>query len=227
MIPSKNHIKSEKLREEDKLEEALKAINLALKDYEKNKDIEGLCRAYQSRILVYKHLYLNTHDKKYYDQALADCDSSLYLAKQNEFKDLYSSCYFRFGEIYMLVNNYKKATENYLNAIEYFEGSKAEKGDYTYHLGEAMYKNGDKVKGKIAMFLGLHMIQKNKKGVDEFLINVWESGAFMRLAECLQYDSLAESIEYMTKAKEIIAKDKRLIIRRRQWKELNKRIIKV
>jgi len=219
---SELHKKAEQAREEEKFDQALDLIQKAIENYEKEKNYEGLSRAIQSRALTYKHLLLLSNDQKYLDLAGKDAEESLIIAKNYNLTNVFSSCYFRLGEIAMLVKDFKKAIKNYQQALVSYNGTSAEKGDYRYHLGEALYRNGDKEKGKEMILQGLKEIQGNSAEVDSFLIHVWESGCYIRLADLLRDDEPEKAKKYLQKAKQISESDEKLIIRRRQIRGLSK-----
>ena len=91
-------------------------------------------------------------------------------------------------------------------------------------MGEAKYRKGDKKEGKGLILKGLEEIRKGAKELDPFLIHVWESGVHMRLAELLRKDEPKESKLHLQKAQEIANSDEKLVIRRRQIKELTKKL---
>jgi hypothetical protein len=74
------------------------------------------------------------------------------------------------------------------------------------------------------MLAGVEEIKRNMGEVDEFLGHVWLSGGYMRLAECLVEADKEKARKYWLRAKEIADQDDRLVIRRRQIKELGKRL---
>ena len=78
------------------------------------------------------------------EKAFLDANRSFEVAKENDLESLYSSCFFRIGEIFMLKKDFKKAASFYENAVSSFSGYEAEKGDFIYHWGEAVWKTGDK-----------------------------------------------------------------------------------
>lgn len=220
---SEMHRKSEELRESDKHVEALQFIEKAIIGYQREKNYEGLSRALQSRFLIYKHLFLLTKDEAFAILGQKDAESSLAIAQKYNLFHVFSSCYFRLGESAMLFKDYKNAVNNYQRAVDKYEGSKSEKGDYRYHLGEALYRSGEKIKGEAVMLQGLKEIQSNANEVDSFLIHVWESGCYMKLAELLKEAKPKEAGEYLESAREIAQSDKKLIIRRRQIGDLSKK----
>lgn len=216
------HRESETAREEDRHLDALKLIEEVIIEYQKERNYKGLVKAVQSRCLIYKHLFLLTNDEVFILLANSDADTSLKIANSYNLHDLFSSSYFRRGEITMIAENYEEAINNYKKALETYIGTDAEKGDYKYHLGTALYFKGDKKEGKELMLQGLKEIQDNKDQVDSFVANVWESGCYMRLAEVLKEDEPEKAKKYLELAKKIIDSDERLIIRKRQWEKLSR-----
>lgn len=221
MTAEELHKKSEEEREKDNHLEALKLIEEALIEYQKEKNYKGFIKALQSRCLIYKHLALLTDDGVFIYLARSDAETSLKIVYSHNLHELMSSSYFRIGEIEMLAKNFEEAIKNYKKALETYIGSGAEKGDFRYHLGEALYKNGQKKEGLEVLLEGLKEIKENRNEVDSFLANVWESGCYMRLAEVSKDDEPDKAKEYLTGAKKIIDSDERLIIRKRQWQKLN------
>ena len=125
----------------------------------------------------------------------------------------------------MLTENFQEASDYFQKSVENYTGSKAEKGDFTYHFGEAVWKSGDKKRGKELMLEGLSIIQANRSEVDPFLIHVWESGAYMRLSECMFLEDPDEARKHFEKGLQIVNSDKKLVIRKRQYKKLAKKFI--
>lgn len=214
------HKESEIAREQDKHLDALKLIEEAIIGYQKENNTRGFTKALQSRVLIYKHLFLLTKDKGFATLARKDAEASLEIAQEKNLSDILSSCYFRVGEIATIEEDFDKAIEYYSKALEFYEGTKAEEGDYRYHLGTVLYIHGEKEEGKKAMLRGLREIQDNRNQVDSFVANVWESGCYMRLAEVLREDEPEKAKKYLELAKKIIDSDERLIIRKRQWEKL-------
>jgi len=218
------HQKGALLREQDKHELALQYLTRAIVFYQKESDYKGLIDTLKDRVLTWKHYFLLTNDKVYAILALKDSEAMLAIANQYKLKDKFDTAYFRLGEIAMLFENFSLASKYFKNSIKYFNGCAAEKGDYRYHLGEAIYRNGRKETGKKIMLQGLDEITKNIKGIDPFLIHVWESGCHMRLAEMLFRDEPMVSLEHYRKAQKIALTDPKLVIRKRQIEELGKKL---
>jgi len=214
------HKLGEKLREEDRLQEAVDAFTAAIVKYKIAKDYRGLVDALRSRSLTWKHLFLVHNKRDHLKLAAIDARASLLIAKRKNIKSELSKCYFGMGETQMLKKSYNKAVLYYKKSLLFYKGSLAEKGRHKYHLGEALYRLGRKKQGKEEMLKGLEEIEKGKEGVDSFVFNIWKSGCLMRLTELLLKDDSKKAKEYLKLAGGIVKSDKRLVIRKRQLQEL-------
>lgn len=214
------HHQANVAREEDRHLEALKLIEEALIEYSRRNDSKGIAMAIADRVLIYKHLFLLSSQKAFVVLAKKDAEACLEIAQNFSLRKLYGVAYFRLGEAYMLFEDYEKAAENYRKSLENYIGTNTEKGDYKYHLGEAVYRAGKKEEGMRLLLEGLREIQENKDEVNDFVSHVWESGCYMRLAELLKEDNPTQAKMYLGKAQEIAKSDKKLIIRRRQISKL-------
>lgn len=218
------HVASETLRENDKLPEALSAIEVAILQYKQEKNYFGLCKALQSRCLTYKHLFLFSFDVSIATKAKDDAQASLSIAMQHHLYNALGSCYFRLGEAENLFKHYREAAAYFQKSLETYEGTNAEKGDYRYHFGEALIRSGKRDKGRRVMLQGLQEIRDNHDEVDSFLIHVWESGGLMKLAELFKDAESGVAKKYLEQARKIIEGDKRLVIRKRQFDMLSKKL---
>lgn len=216
------HAQAEDAREQDKHLEALELIEASFLAYQQDKNYEGLCQALQSRCLTYNHLFYLADDQVFAVMAQKDAEASLAIAKLHNLKNLLGSSYFRLGEIAMLFDDYSQAIKQYRKSLVHYIGTDCEKGDYRYHLGEALYRLGEKKEGKEQLEQGLKEIQDNSDQVDSFLFYVWESGAHMRLADLLRDDEPAEAKKHLVKVEKIISADPKLVIRKRQLESLKK-----
>lgn len=210
------------MRESDRHVDALKELDQAIVLYQEDSDYSGICEALQSRVLTFKHLHLLTNDLSFAIIAKKEAEASLEIAQKNNLKHKLGSCYFRLGEIAMIFKEFPTAIDWYKKALENYEGSLSEKGDYRYHLGEALYRSGQKEQGKETMFEGLSEIQEGALDVDPFLVHVWESGLHMKLADVLREDEPEEAKKHLDEARKIASSDPKLIIRRRQIEDIAK-----
>lgn len=216
------HELAEKAREKDKHLEALKFIEEAIFNYQKEKNYSSLVKAIQSRFLIYRHLFFLTKDHIYAFLAQKDSETSFLIAKKHNLSKIIGSCHFNLGKAAMLLKNSEEAIKQYKIAIEKYYGTNTERGDYYYHLGEAFFENGQREKGKETILKGLKEIEDNADEVDPFLVHVWSSGCHMYLARLLKEDHYQEAKKHFNKAKEIIDSDEKLIIRKRQIEKLVK-----
>lgn len=219
-VSSDFHHKSEVAREEDRHLESLQLIEEAFIEYQKENNHEGISRALQSRCLTYKHLFLLSKDKSYAVMGKKDAEASLEIAQIFNIDNVLGSAYFRLGEMAMLFEKYAEATDFYQKSLDNYTGTNCEKGDYRYHLGQAIYRSGNKEKGIEVILEGLKEIQDNRADVNSFLANVWESGVYIRLAELSEDANIGKAREYIQKAKTIVDSDAKLIIRKRQVEKL-------
>lgn len=216
------HEQSDIAREEDRLTDALNLIERVIAEYQKADDLEGVVSALLSRCLIHKHQFLVSNELKFAELAQNDAEECLQIAQSKKLTHGMGACYFRLGEIAMLFGNFEGAVNKYQSSIKHYEGTRCEKGDYQYHLGEALYRVGKKGQGKRVMLEGLREIQNNRNDVDSFLVNVWESGCYIRLAQLLKHDKSRQAASYLEKARAIIEPDPRLVIRKRQLELLVK-----
>jgi len=208
------HQQAENLREQDKLLEALKLYEEVIYKYQQENNYAGIVEALGGRCLTYKHLFLLSNDFSLAIIAKHNALSSLEIAEKFNLKDQIYRCYFRLGEMEMLFKNYKKAVNYYKKSLSLYPNEDAQKGDFIYHLGEAQCLKGDTKNGLANLSSGLTKIRQYRDSTDSFLINVWESGCLMKLFV------FTKDINYLNEARKIINADPRLIIRRRQIKNL-------
>jgi len=218
--PKELHGMGSDAREKDDHLIALQLLDHAIVGYQKEDDFEGMIDALKDRTLTWKHYFLLTKDTSYAILAQKDAEAMLAIAEEKGLKDKMSTSYFRLGEVAMIHNDYSSAIVNYEKSIEHYNGPLSELGDFRYHLGEALYREGQKDKGKKVMLEGLKEIQRGAKEILDFLINVWESGCHRILADLLRKDEPAEAKKHLKEAKRIVNSDERLVIRKRQVREL-------
>ena len=214
------HHRSEVAREEDRHLESLQLIEEAFLEYQKENNHEGIARALQSRCLTYKHLFLLSRDHSFAIMGKKDAEASLEISQEFNLDNVLGCAYFRLGEMAMLFEKYGEAVDFYQKSLDNYTGTTCEKGDYRYHMGEAMYRAGDKENGLETILEGLKEIQDNRGEVNSFLANVWESGVYLRLTELLKDSDVEKARGYIHKAQKIADSDDKLIIRKRQIEKL-------
>lgn len=222
----KLHQQAEKLREEDRHQDALLLYDQVIDRYNNQQNYRGFVEAWMGKCLTYKHLYLLTHDPSYITLATDAAQKALAAAKKHALTELLPFCLFRFGEIAMLSGDYPLAIDFYTQTLASYSHDDAQRGDFQYHLGESQYRNGETMTGFNTIMQGIRMIEKHEKTTDSFFWHVWLSGGYLRLAELLWKDDPKQAHEYLAQAADIIEHDDRLVIRKRQLEELKDKIAK-
>ncbi len=213
------------LRENNELLKALETLTRALVACGKKGDYLGMINALVERCLVWRHYYSQTKDDAFLVLAREDAKAMKQIADMTNTHVRDHTALFLMGNLEMLLGNFGNAVFYFKDALKYFKGGVAEKGDWRRHLGEALYKNGQEGVGKKAILKGIEEIKKGAKGVDSFLVKVWLSGAYMTLAELQANAKPKEARQFLNKATEIIKNDKRLVLREIQLRELRRKFV--
>ena len=214
------HHEAERLRETEKFEEAINLYDKVIEGYLEAKNYAGVADAMQGKVLTYKHLYARSKKEIYVKLATECAKSNREITKKYKIDNMYPSAYFRMGEVNRLGNNFREAILYFRKAYKLGKNSK-ERGDYLYHLGEALYRDGKKNLGKRKILEGMKLIKKDKNRLDNFIYNVWLSGVYGRLAQIFLLEkNNKEAKKYIDMAKKIIESDKRLVIRKKQLLEI-------
>ena len=210
--------KADLLREEGKSLEAIDLYNQALASFQEEKDYGSIIGALTGRLLAWKHLFYKTEAKIYAIIVKKEAETMLEITKEYGLKGKDHLLHFLNGTAAMLLQDYATGENEFRQAVALFPANNAEKGDWTAHLGEALYRNGKKEEGQKMILKGVEIIQHHASELDPFLYNVWVSGAYLRLAKLLKVDNQEESSIFFSKAQKIIESDDRLVIRKGQLK---------
>ena len=222
MDSHKLHIQAETLREEERFQEALQTYEQLILLYEKDHNYEKIAESLLGKFLTYRHLYFQTKDIVFAEIGKKSVEASLeIISRFNLSLEVKARAYFSLGECEMLFQQYPAAIHAYRKTLDLYPKKEGAIGNYRYHLGEALYHNGQKEEGKEALFQGLKEIREARKTMDEFVGRVWESGCHMRIADLLSTDEPEVAKEHLELAKRIVEGDERLVIRRRQIEALS------
>ena len=179
------------------------------------------------RLISWQHLFNHEEDKIYAILARKEAESMLTIAQEYGIHDRDYLIHFLFGKSCIFLKDFNCAEIEFKKAVEVFPHDNAEKGDLIAHLGEAIYRNGRKEEGERVILEGVQQIQAHHNDYDSFRINVWISGAYLRLAKILINDNRIEQAKiYLHKGEVIVLNDTRLVIRKQQLEILKKKIDK-
>lgn len=213
------------LREEGKTLEALNLYNQALVNYQKKHDYNGVLAVLSSRLISWQHLFNHEEDKVYVILARKEAESMLAIAHEYGIHDKDYLIHFLFGKSCIFLKDFNCAEIEFKKAIELFPHHNSEKGDWLAHLGEAIYRNGRQEEGERVILEGIQQIQSHQNDTDSFRINVWISGAYLRLAKILINDNKIEQAKiYLHQGEKIVLNDDRLVIRKQQLEGLKEKL---
>lgn len=212
--------RGERLREDTKFLEALHILDEAIIEFQKNGDYNGLIMTLKDRSLTWLHLYNYTQDEIYAILSKKDAESMVDIASHKKIKSSLAISYFTLAKSNVLLKDYSSAIDNYQKALDHHKGTMSERGDYRYHLGEALCLTGNNKHGIPLLKEGLSEIRQGRDEVDKFLANIWESRCLMILAQFLEDNNPEEARKYAMESKKIIDSDDRLVILNKQLNEL-------
>lgn len=219
------HQLAEEARESGDFQKALEYTDQATIAYQQDGDLLGLAEVQSSRQSTFKHLYRHTEDEIYLIFEKHAALAAVEIAEKSGFKEALGIPYHNLGKYYFEIKNYTNAAEAFKKAVTNLTESPSERhsrpsviADIQGHQFAAEYLAGDK-----------SALERAKKALNElenaeedstYAKNAWLSGAHLRIAEMVLEDNPSLAQEHLTKAKEIIEKDERQILRREQLKKL-------
>ncbi len=210
-------------REAGQFEESLKLNATALIKYDEENDVLGFCEAIADQTITLRHLYRITKSRNYLILAKHQLEAAIEIAQKAENEDALAIPLFNLGKVNVKLADYEAATDAYKKAVELQLKTMSQRpaivADYIIHMSLAEYKNGDKT-AKERLLAALTQLESAEE--DKYNKLVWISGAHMYLADMLRDDEPDNAQEYLTKAKDIIDSDDRLVLRQQQWEELAK-----
>lgn len=219
--------KAQNQREDGMFAAALDTCNAALLLSGNNKNRERSVQCLVDRAIVFRHLFEQNNDMLFAILVRKDAETILEMVKIWGVSERLHTAYYMLGQAALLFQDYVSAEKWFFKSLRYFKGNLTEKGSWRYHWAKALYLIGEKKRALLAFSQSFMEINKNSGKVDNFLQNVYLSGAYCNFAQVLAKDDLKEARKYLQLGKEIIHKDKRLVVRKRQLKELEKYFAKV
>lgn len=217
---------ADKLREAGKTLDALDLYNRALVGYQKERNYGAILYVLTGRLISWQHLYNHENSKVYAILARKEAEAIMSISKEFGIHDKDHLIHYLLGKSCIFLEDFSCAESEFQQAVDLYPSGQAEKGDWMAHLGEAVYRNGQKEKGKAIILSGVDYINAHAQGLESYTVNVWISGAYLRLAKILINDDLNEAKFYLQKGEEVTSGDERLVIRRQQVEKLKKKIEK-
>lgn len=210
------------LREQGETLKAIALYDQALDQFQKEKNYNGMFSALNGRLIAWKHLFYETEEPLYSLFVKQHADALQFLAQKHSLSDRQALVSFQLGTAHTQLKDYKEAETELAKAFNLYPRDDAEKGDWLAHLGFVEYLNGKKESGKAHILEGIAHIKAKASTADAFRINVWLSGAYLRLAILLQTDDPALSHIYWEQADALIKAHPELAIRSRQLAKFRK-----
>ncbi len=215
-------LKASKERELAKPVQALEIFNKVLLLAQKEHNHERAIQVFADRAIVYRHMFEDTGDVLFAVLARKDAETMFELVKTWGVSERLHTAYYLLGQGALLFQDYSDAENYFYKSLRYFKGNLSEKGSWRYHWAKALYMTGEKKKALLAFAQAINEIIKNKNSVNDFLYKVYLSGAYANYAFVLAKEKMPEAKKYYGLAKDIIRSDKRLVVRKKQWQELEK-----
>lgn len=223
--PEQVHTQANSLREEGRLFEALNFYNQAIIGYQKESNYERILDVLCGRLISWQHLFNDEEDATYAIFAKKEAETMLAIANEFQLQNRNHIIYFLLGKSSIFLKDFASAEAEFQKAIELYPSENVEKGDWLAYLGEAMYRNGKKDEGIATIMQGIDYMQSRLIEAEAFKINMWVSGAYLRLAKILILEeNIREAKKYLKLGEEIVIKDPRLVVRKKQLENLKIRL---
>lgn len=223
------HALAEEARENGNFLKALEYTDQATIAYHTDGDLLGLAEVQSSRQSTLKHLYRHTEDEIYLVLEKHAALAAVEIAEKSGVKEALGIPYHNLGKYYFEVKDYANAAEAFKKAVANLTEFPSERhsrpsviSDIQGHQFTAEYHTGD----KSALERAEKALEelKNAEETSTYAKTAWLSGAHLRIAEMVLEDNPDLAREHLTKAKEIIEKDERQILRREQLEKLEQRL---
>jgi len=193
--------------------------------YQTDGDELGFSEIQAMRALTYRHLFSQTGYEGYLIKAKHEAEASLDLAEKAGDEATMSLALVGVGRILYDLGEYQEAAKNFERAIEAGEKAGERKSvlaDYKVHRFVSLILAGDKSLIDSAEEALEELVQSSD--ASEYEMEVWTSGAHMKIAEALSQNDSNRTREHMELAKKIIDSDPKLKLRLEQWNKLSEKL---
>ena len=209
-------------RESGKAEKSLATLQSAFFLASQQKNHERVVQCFVDRAIVFRHLYEERADVLFAILARKDAEAILEMVKMWGVSERLHTAYYLLGQAALLFQEYGEAEKWFFKALRYYKGDPTEKGSWRYHWAKSLYLSGEKKRGLLAFSHALTEIKNNVGKANPFLVHVYLSGAYASFAQVLAKDNSQDAKKYYELSKEIISSDARLVVRKKQLRELEK-----
>lgn len=221
-----SHRQAAELREAGKSEEALVLYQKVLLEYLAQKNIEGVIRVLLEKWLTYKHLWQETQNDLYLSLGSAEVQHADYLTYAYDVSpELHVLTQRNLGDYLTLREDYQGAEEELRSALEKVAGDDVSRADLLGHLAPVVWKTEGSAAAEQLFSEAMTLLQLQPEAPSHFVNQVWQSGVYLRWAQCLlDNQNQSGAREKIQLAEEIISGNPELIIRQKQLSTLKQQL---
>lgn len=215
-------MQAEQVRERGDFKRSLELLGDAVIAAFEEKKEEKLVDALSSQALVYRHLYDKTKAKNYLVLAQHASFGAVELAKNSNDPTLLSIALYNLGKVLESNGELDEALKNYIEAVSQKVDRPAMISEMKTRLAVLEFRNGDK--DAMGRFESALSDLKSAEDRDNYALAVWQSGAYMHMADALIDSDKAKAKQLLDEAEKIIASDMRLKLRKEQLAKLKAKL---
>ena len=224
------HVMSEGQREKGNFTDAIESAQKAFGSYFQEGNISKASEAKASEMLSHRHLFESTGDHAHLDNARTAIEKSVSILKDNSEKKGLGTAYYNLAKFYQTSGEGELAISTMRNALKAFEDAPDDPMGFPAHIAEIKtrlsafeYSSGDD--DALNRFeIALENLRSNPHP-DEYSQGVWESGAYMHMAEaCKKRGETEKALGYLDKATEVIGENEGFKLRRNQIEKIRSQI---
>jgi tetratricopeptide (TPR) repeat protein len=215
-------IQAEQARERGDFKRSLELLSNAVTKTFDERKYEKLVDITASEALIYRHLFASTGIKDYLILAKHSAMASVEIARKlNDPTALCVSLY-NAGKIQEDLQELELAIKSYKEAIEQNIDRPAMIAEMKTRLAVLEFKQGDS--SAMDRFESALSELKSSNDKDNYAKAVWESGAYMHMAEALIETDKDKAKQFLSEAEKVIASDMRLKLRKEQLEKLKTKL---
>jgi len=215
-------IQADQARERGDFKESLELLGDAIVASQVERKDEKLVDALASQALAYRHLFDKTNSKNYLILAKHSCMAAVELARQIEEPSAIAIALYNLGKVQESSGELEEALKNYTEAVAQNVNRPAMISEMKTRLSVLEFRKGDKeAMGRFDVALSELKASEDK---DHYAKAVWESGAYMHMAEALLPTDKSKAKQLLDEAGKVIASDMRLKLRKGQLEKLRSKL---